>query len=538
MLTRFPKVVQEVALARHATLHYGKKTVNWNDFQDAVSLFMTKLDQIKTLFRDPNTLLDVEALGAIVLVSSISNLSRKSEYGDIQELLVGLETLVTSLLPFDSSKPHDTIYSLLSLARDTPEQFNAERNAALEEESTFTMEVEYQKPAIEVFIDFTKRCIQTSKSLDIICRYWAPEIDQVQFPSWIRKIKNSAFGDAQDGLQGRRNADSLVGSPLRATRKTYNASRGSTATDATVQFGPLQRWSSNFLGVGAETDRATDPPPTAQQANSSLPRLSQRDLYTLNIKGFQLATIIGKSGRILGGIIDHDWLRHGGWNPKKRATVPDKLWRTLVADRGPDGGNPPGWYRRACSQCLNDVAITDVNGDFNVSYAQVSTRKPTSDIMMQFLKRVRSVVWNRAFFVAKSFCGNCRTHGHSFSECSKPSRSRNPSVAGVPPVDTSDIEAASDAFYDELPHEESDIVYSSDYLYGLAPGNSRVKDIICILSGCTVPVVLRPHGTPEGDPYYELVGEAFVYGKMDGEVMIGLKQATIETRLNQWFTLR
>ena len=33
-------VVQEIALARHARLHCGKKSIRWSDFADAVSLFV------------------------------------------------------------------------------------------------------------------------------------------------------------------------------------------------------------------------------------------------------------------------------------------------------------------------------------------------------------------------------------------------------------------------------------------------------------------------------------------------------------------
>jgi len=57
--------------------------------------------------------------------------------------------------------------------------------------------------------------------------------------------------------------------------------------------------------------------------------------------------------------------------------------------------------------------------------------------------------------------------------------------------------------------------------YGLAPHQTRNGDIICILAGCTVPVVLRRR--PDSNTY-EFIGEAFVYGKMDGEATAGLNQ--------------
>jgi len=49
----------------------------------------------------------------------------------------------------------------------------------------------------------------------------------------------------------------------------------------------------------------------------------------------------------------------------------------------------------------------------------------------------------------------------------------------------------------------------------LVPERTLCSDGICILSGCDVPVVLRKH---RGN-LWEFIGEAFVYGSMDGEAM-------------------
>ncbi|KAN0106850.1 HET domain containing protein [Hyaloscypha variabilis] len=49
----------------------------------------------------------------------------------------------------------------------------------------------------------------------------------------------------------------------------------------------------------------------------------------------------------------------------------------------------------------------------------------------------------------------------------------------------------------------------------LVPERTALSDNICILFGCDVPVVLRRHG----DDFWEFIGEAFVYGAMDGEAM-------------------
>jgi hypothetical protein len=163
-----------------------------------------------------------------------------------------------------------------------------------------------------------------------------------------------------------------------------------------------------------------------------------------------------------GGIVPGDWLKKLGWDQKsKENRVPDILWRTLVADRSPEGSKPPGWYQRACLHCLRDTRITNSKGDLYSSKAH-----ETSDMTSKFLKRVESVIWNRRIFETE------------------PSRG------------------------------------FSNPLFGLAPEGTEAGDIVCILFGCSVPVVLkRVEGNSNAQELCELVGEAYVHGKMDGEAV-------------------
>lgn len=49
---------------------------------------------------------------------------------------------------------------------------------------------------------------------------------------------------------------------------------------------------------------------------------------------------------------------------------------------------------------------------------------------------------------------------------------------------------------------------------GLAPEQAMVEDVICLLWGCSVPVILRKKGQ-----FMELIGECYVHGIMNGELM-------------------
>jgi hypothetical protein len=51
---------------------------------------------------------------------------------------------------------------------------------------------------------------------------------------------------------------------------------------------------------------------------------------------------------------------------------------------------------------------------------------------------------------------------------------------------------------------------------GLAPMDAEVGDIIALLEGGPVPYILRPRVGEEAG-CYELIGDAYVHGLMDGE---------------------
>jgi len=54
---------------------------------------------------------------------------------------------------------------------------------------------------------------------------------------------------------------------------------------------------------------------------------------------------------------------------------------------------------------------------------------------------------------------------------------------------------------------------------GLAPSSARPGDVICIILGCESPLCLRP--SPTSPTHFQVVGECYVWGLMDGEALIG-----------------
>jgi hypothetical protein len=105
---------------------------------------------------------------------------------------------------------------------------------------------------------------------------------------------------------------------------------------------------------------------------------------------------------------------------------PEEFWRTIVADRGRDGKNPPVYYARACKESFEKGGY--VSGAINTTDLINNER---CSVIAQFCRRVQAVIWNRALVRTKS--GKL----------------------------------------------------------GLAGPNVQVGDKICILYGCSVPVILR-----------------------------------------------
>ncbi|KAF2757536.1 hypothetical protein EJ05DRAFT_511333 [Pseudovirgaria hyperparasitica] len=609
-------VIQELALAKEAVVHFGDRTISWDDLKDAVGLFSLHFDTIQQNFADADQrdmlqeIGELDLLGAQVLVDVIGNVFRRKADGTIYEPVAGLETLVSSLSTFNSSDPRDTIIALRNLAKETSGMFSRGTTRYAPPPPP-----DYTKSVLVVYKEFVKWVVTTSKSLNIICRHWAlpPRVAEstldpnqlamsTELPSWVKKISESKYGAMLDGRSGRKSADDFVGLP---GHSAYNASYN---IEAEVYFGateyktglkprtpllphgfvslsdrtrqpsiPIRRETENhtqLFGLFGEPLSASDmadqspwadqyiptskspqssqfpsvkdgttmqpingtqpgrhallngtaedeetpqaeagaqevnmnghtshiPKPLAkailqvqkQQPNkhdaapvdsdmtkkcepSSVEAVEAED-SSIFARGIQISTITFATNPIADGVIPQKAIHLGGYNKNSEYSqikAPDKLWRTLVADRGPDGGPTPAWYHRACLECLiNDT----VNGHINVK--QLLESKKKLQHVRKFLERVRSIVWERVIFEADPM--------------SKQS--------------------------------------NRESLFGLGPATTLTNDIVCILFGCTVPVILREQKDEHDEVYYEFVGEAFVYGMMDGEAVTSMSEEELQER--------
>ncbi|TPX16196.1 uncharacterized protein E0L32_004191 [Thyridium curvatum] len=599
-------IIQEIALAREATVHCGDEHIHWDDFSETVSLLLDRISVLRKSFRD-EVFENVETTSGFILIAMLDTVCRKSDRGAALAKLCDLETLVSTLLGFQATNPRDAIFSVLSLARDPPQpgeaweaklhgaaltRLNTPRHGGaastrVSREADPSMFFKYQLSTRDVFVAFVTRSIYNSRCLDLICRHWAPPVvdkygKEVAMPSWVSPLIRSPYGLAGT-FKGRQNSDNLVAYAPEDRRKRYNAAGSSEAVidmvdDQAPGFAirhPVKRSLTittafptvpGFIAQGQSPGPITSPlspvfpfsaadaarrelpaatngtsvhilnttevpstpvPPTPSQpppsptvrielpsdAGSGVPRptMAARRISAngrprrsslmqpqgtlqrspdverahhlsgvLSVRGFVVGRVAEMSDVMRGGIVPGRWMEYlgaGGYGDgdgdEDPNRVPELLWRILVADRTPRGGHPPPWYRRACLHALNDPRKTDHEGNL---HSVTPPDREISEHSTLYLQRVESVVWNQRLFRAEL-----------------------------------DVKKSTG-----LANGHVDNAVVKGPLFGIGPSDIGLDDIVCILLGCSVPVVLSP-GKREG--LYRVVGEAYVHGIMEGECM-------------------
>jgi hypothetical protein len=346
-----------------------------------------------------------------------------------------LEELVSFLAAFKASRPHDTIYAILGLASDFEPVHVAAKSKTTTEKAEFkapalrrghtgidwsrTMEqfeVDYEKPVLAVFKEFLHHAIEKSKSLDIICRPWAPTSgfnakgipEKIDLPSWIPTLAKKPFQPTSGGNMVRYNPDPLVG-PAIVRHKLYSASG---ALDASF---------------------AID--------------LKDSNSRTITVDGFVLDEIeeIWDTGNF--GNVPGSWLEAGQWRNKEKVP-PDELWRTLVGDRNGHGHDPDPWYPLVFQSTVKERGL-----EYGFETARLIHESPNAQVAEVF-RRIEAVVWNRRLI---------RTKG---------------------------------GFMPWLRGTQTD---KGTGALGLAPSDTRKGDLICIIFGCSVPLILRRTDPPKQD---------------------------------------
>ncbi|KAF1946903.1 HET-domain-containing protein [Clathrospora elynae] len=442
-------VIQEVSCARRLSVRIGHNILSWVDFADAVDLYSDNIDDVRQLYAQSDlyqaelrALADIDSSRAVALMYFSRSIFLKKCNSRSWSKLFSLRTLVLTASSFAVSDIRDIVYALLYLANDRDGSPSSLRTRHISVS-------DYSRHPVDIFIDFVRYCIDSSKSLDVICRPWAswPPLNRGahyegrSLPSWVGVASYGRDGSRQQFVP-QENLLGPVHSPL------YNASQGADLP---------------ICGF----------PPTVQ--------------HVLQADGIILGTVGKVSARMNGETIKSDCLRMLGWSGALEDGVDDRLWRTLVANRSPDGKIAPTWYRWSCT-----LALTQLSDSGHLNVTSLVTEKPQPSALVNYLKRVLVATKHRNIF-------HCETK-HLAANLAKT------------------LEPAEEA------------------IVGLGPEDTREDHIICILFGCSVPVVLE-------SPFFRrdamaqnvsLVGACYVHGYMEGEVFAGMSKEEIQQKTTRF----
>ena len=452
-------IIQELAVARAASIYCGQAKVEWKQFQDAIAIFSSDHVDLRNVFKasprfnhNPNYLGNLKQLGAYKLVTVSSDWLRKSDRGDILENRRSLEDIVSELTAFDASDPRDTIYAVLSLSSDARAQSRDKADFAIDEalvdkvlmdgsarasqppsptashspragrrpsvtdgqqlpksRTAFrnsvraflrpfvdeAITVRYRQEVFEVYKAFLQHVITNSKSLDIICRPWA-----VDDPDPILNKKMPSWIPRKRG-----------GSFVLWQDRAYSRVRADPLVSIRRNHGKLySACGKQRVAVWRYVDQPKD----------GLGR-------SLVVEGVVLDRVGRMYDTARGGIIPAEWK-----DVRASEKMSDSFWKTLVADCGLDGHRtPPSYYRQACEIAFDEHAASLGYLDTKELITETS---PT--VLKEFLEQVQSVTWMRRLITTRNY-----------------------------------------------------------KLMGLVPHETGAEDSICILHGCSVPVVLRKHDT-------------------------------------------
>lgn len=224
-------------------------------------------------------------------------------------------------------------------------------------------EVDPNRPCLDKckhYVDSTLKNTEASNNLDILCTPWLPEgphSHQEKLPSWIQMATGWPFAKettsyALEGSQNKRKyRDPLV------HESTYNACNSVRA----------DHWR---FGTGPD------------------------DSQSLFVSGFVLDEIREIAKYSQEGNIPQSWLALAGW--QRDSYDPDRFWRTIVADRGPDGTNAKDYYAKALESAIN-------NSTPGAGIETTRLMERGNSIWREFLERMMAVVWNLRLFESAMF---------------------------------------------------------------------------------------------------------------------------------------
>jgi hypothetical protein len=127
-------------------------------------------------------------------------------------------------------------------------------------------------------------------------------------------------------------------------------------------------------------------------------RIAHHMHFSMYVEGFVLDTVEDVFPASQGGAIPREWVDAVNWKNVERDEPPDAFWRTLVADRGRDPGRNPPVYY---SRACQESFAKGGLASGSVSTSDLINNERCS-VVAQFCRRVQAVIWNRSLIKTES----------------------------------------------------------------------------------------------------------------------------------------
>ncbi|KAL4746709.1 hypothetical protein BDW72DRAFT_184331 [Aspergillus terricola var. indicus] len=484
-------VIQEVATAQKVIVRCGGLTIHWHDLAHVTHT----LSQRPWLVRLPRD----QLIKSVPLFQSSSTSTEQSRHDlpgfqnpimmnglreDFQTLKRNsLEDLLYHTSVFEATDPRDKIYSVLGI-----------QCAMLDPSNPPQIEADYEKSVEEVFVNATRVCIMQSSSLTICGMTSGPLIKtgrRDRLPSWVPDFTASA-------------TKALLSLCRPAPPNPYHAS----GDVPLIAAWPYEERPDLLATSSCKVDSITRVSQHFLSGRGTLP--------TVIVEWTQMASVIGA-------------------DYPTGEFAPDAFCRACVADIGPlylrQSPMPRAFHISLCrlfANAFNEHVVSECD----------TSNRTLEDVLQESVNPVIATLMKDVFAVEE---GGAADDAGAQSHPA-PLASEKSTAAGGSATKHTAVEmdaAALEVLF--LACQYRRFYVTENGLFGFATKDIQVGDEVHVLSGTSVPFVLRPAvvGTegPEtqaddgktlealriadedGMKLYEMVGEAYIHGYMQGQIL-------------------
>jgi hypothetical protein len=478
-------VIQEIALAVTATLHCGTLQMKWSDFAAAVAVFVNLNIWRATVFPYSHTLGwmgEFEGLAAPRFIDITISILRKSEAGETKRLL-SLEQLVFGSALFQCEPP-DVIYALVGLSNDSKNANPAGVSGGM---SSDPMDLVRFEPTV-----FPPDSISASRQTfsDLVVSLLAVRKAIQKFRENLRQNRSRPM--CTDIIIDYNKPILQIYQEFVAFAMAKSMSLGILCRPwAPVPKGP------RFPSWIATTDRG----PFGPNPVYSILKLddAEPDIYVR----INADPLIGPPG--------HETYNASG-------NIPARWYWGL------DNGHIILSARGFILDSIHKIETKAMGGYIANEWLELGgwldRNQEPPDQFWRTLVADRDLHTNRPPYYYRKVCHEIFRRGTSDVDTDEFLRK---DVKGTPSIFTEFIRRVQRVVWNKK------LIRTSRGYLGLAPASAKAGDLICILYGCSVPVILAQLA-PEVPRSYLLRGDCYVHGMMDGEALSVQKEHILPSR--------